>query len=466
MPLIPLGTNDWSSAAENHQRFRLHNMYLTDNPTTPDGVSRVSRPTLTPFMTVGAGPIAGIWKQEGVLGGLWFIVSGDELFTYDETTGTLTDVDNVPGTGYCQFAGTADKVIIVRDGYAYFTDGATVGVVLMPDDVDPWTPNPAKVSSVATINSYFLLGVLDTQRFYWINPGDTDPDPLSFASAERIPDAIKSIHVISDEVWFVGASGPEVWSTTGDADLPFQRINGRVYSDGCIERDTSINVVFNSLPAIIWVTDTSSVVVAQGQITKISNESVEEVLKTATTLRAWFFRHNRHDFYVLTTDQFSVVFDLMKGSWAKWDTFNLLNWQAHLGLQSNGVAYAGDATTNQIWLLEEGFADGTLPVVREVSGTFDNFGARQFCNNVYARVNAGWSPSYGFEPVLEMRFSDDQGGSWSDYYSASLGDKGEYFTSVQFRSLGAIQRPGRTFEFRFSDFARFRLDYASINEMN
>lgn len=464
--LIPLGTNDWSSEAENHQRFRLHNMYLTDNPTTPDGVSRVSRPTLTEFMTVGSGPICGFWKQEGVLEGKWLVVSGEELFTYDEGLSVLTNLGSLPGTGYCQFAGTNDRVIVVRDGTAYSTDGITITVVIMPDDVDPWTPDFAKVGSVATINSYFILSVLDTQRFYWIDPGDTDPDPLSFASAERIPDAIKSVHVVSDEVWFVGASGPEVWSTTGDADLPFQRINGRVYSDGCVERDTSINVVFNSLPAIIWVTDTASVVVAQGQITKISNESVEEVLKTATTLRAWFFRHNRHDFYVLTTDQFSLAFDLVKGSWSKWDTFNLLNWQAHLGIQSNGVAYAGDSASDVIWTLEEGVSDGTLPVVREVSGTVDNFGARQPCSSVYARVNAGWSPTYGFEPALEMRFSDDQGGTWSDYYSASLGDRGEYFTNVQFRSLGVIQRPGRTFEFRFSDFARFRLDYASINEKN
>ncbi len=80
------------------------------------------------------------------------------------------------------------------------------------------------------------------------------------------------------------------------------------------------------------------------------------------------------------------------------------------------------------------------------------------------RVNAGWSPEYGFEPRLEFRWSDDQGATWSNYRSISLGDRGVYDKDTLVRSLGLIRRPGRNFEFRFSDLARFRLDYAAINE--
>lgn len=463
--LIPLGTSDWASETENYQRFKLHNMYLTTNPLAPDGVSRVSRPALTALTNVGTGPINGIWRQDSTLGGVWLVISGTELFAYNKTTGTSSKIGNVPGTGFCQFAGTTDRVLIVRDGVCYSTDGTALTVILMPDDVAPWAPAVAKVGSVATINSYFILSVLDTDQFYWINPGQTDPDPLSFANAERIPDDIKSVHVISDEIWFVGASGPEVWSVTGDANLPFQRINGRVYSDGCAFRDTSINIVYQGLPAIIWVTDTRSVVIAQGQITKVSDESVEENLKSATNLRAWTFRHNRHDFVVFTCEEFSLVLDLDNGSWAKWDTYLLLNWQAHLGLQDGFDVYAGDSETNQIWTLTaDGISDGPNPIIREVSGAVDNQGKGVPCNNVFAKVNVGWSPVYGFEPVLELRWSDDQGGTWSNYAQAPLGDRGEYRTQVIFRSLGIINRPGRVFEFRFSDFAKFRLDYASMNE--
>lgn len=462
--IIPLGTDDWLSASENFQRFRLHNMYLTDNPSAPDGASRVSRPTLTPYINVGTGPIYGIWRQESTLNGDWFVVSGSELYRINNLTGAYTLLGPLVGTGFCQFTGSDVRIIIVRDGIAYSTDGATILPVIMPNDVPGYTPVRALVGSVAVINSFFILSVLNSQRFYWISPGDTNPNPLSFASAERVPDAIVSVHVVSDEIWFVGASAPEVWSTTGSDSAPFQRINGRVYSDGCAFRDTAINVVFNSMPAVMWVTDTRSVVVAQGQVAKISNPSVEELLRTATNLRAWFFRHNRHDFYVLTGEEFTIVYDLVRNSWSRWDTYLQDNWQAHLGLQSGFNVYSGDSITGDIWKLDEGISDNGNPVIREVSGTVDNEGKHLPCNNVFARVNAGWSPIYGFIPTLELRWSDDQGGTWSNYMSAPLGDKGTYNTDVVYRSLGLIFRPGRTFEFRFSDPARFRLDYASMNE--
>lgn len=462
--LIPLGTNDWASETENYQRFRLHNMYLTPNPLAPDGMSRVSRPTLTQLTTIGTGPICGMWRQESSLDGKWLVVSGVQLFSYNASVNVATSIGIIPGSGFCQFAGTLDRALIVRDGICYSTDGVTISTIVMPDDVDPYTPLPASVGSVRTINGYFLLSILDLDRFYWIAPGETDPDPLSYSTAERIPDSIKSMHIISDEIWFVGVSGPEVWSTTGDADAPFQRINGRVYSDGCAFRDTSLDIVYQGLPAAIWVTDTRSVVIAQGQITKVSNESVEETLKTGTNLRGWFLRHNRHDFYILTAEEFTLSLDLMNGSWAAWDTYGKTNWQAHLGLQAGYLCYAGDSVTNVIWSLEEGESDGDLPVIREVSGVVPNQEKSLSCTNVYAKVNVGWSPSYGFEPVLELRWSDDQGCTWSNYRQASLGDKGEYNTQVIFRSLGRVIRPGRVFEFRFSEFARFRLDYATMNE--
>lgn len=465
MSTLPLGTNDWQSAAENIQRLRLHNMYLVENPASPDQISRVSRPTLsTPVVTVGDGPIYGFWRQEATFDGDWLVVSDETLYRVDDATQAVTTIGSIPGTEFCQFAGTSDRAVIVRGGVAYSTDGAALTTVLMPDDVDPYAGSPAPVGSVAMINSTFLLSVEGIQRFYWINPGETDPDPLNFASAERLPDAIISISIIGDEIWFIGASGPEVWSSTGDADAPFQRVNGRVYSDGCISRDSAVSVTFNNLPATMWVTDTASVVIAQGQIKKVSNESVEEFLKEADDIRAWTFRHNRHDFYILTTDMFSLAFDLQKGTWSRWDTYELLNWRAHLGIQSRARSFAGDSQSGVIWQLEEGVLDDTLPVIREISGTVDNTGTHIQCSSLYVRVNAGWSPSYDLEPTLEMRWSEDQGVTWTDYFQTSLGAKGRYDQDVIYRSMGLIFRPGRTFEFRFSDPARFRIDYAVLNE--
>jgi hypothetical protein len=461
---IPLGIGDWESSSENISRLRLRNMYLTDNPQSPDGVSRVSRPTLTELATVGEGPGFGIWRQDASLNGDWLVVSDEILYRFNPTTLASTEIGSLPGDGYCQFAGTSDRVIIVRDGVAYSTDGVAITVVLLPDDVPGHEGAPAPVGSVATINSFFLLSVLDSQRFYWIEPGGVDPDPLHFASAERIPDSIESISILMDEIWFIGTAGPEVWSPANDPDLPFQRINGRVYSEGCASRDTVVQAVSNNLPCLIWVTATRSVVMAQGSVSKISSEAVEEKLKTATNLRAYPLRHNRHDFYVLTTDEFTYVFDIQRQEWGRWDSFMLENFRAHLGIMAGPVPYAVDSLSGRIWKLEEGLSDNGDSVIREVSGVVFNPGKNIKCSVVCVRVNAGWSPEYEYEPILELRWSDDQGSTWSNYVEISLGDKGEYYTDTIYRSLGLITRPGRNFEFRFSAPARFRIDYAVMNE--
>lgn len=453
--IIPLGTSDWQSAEESIARMRLRNMYLTDDPTSPDNLTRVMRPVLTTYATIGDGPIRGLWRQDGTFGGDWIVVSGDELYRFTPPSTSLL-IDSVSSDGYVQFAGSEDRVIAVIDGIAYSTDGATLTEVVMPDDLP--------VGSVAYINGYFLLSVLDDDKFFFIEPGETDPDPLSYMTAERSPDPIISINIIADEVWLLGSSGPEVWTATGNADLPFQRVSGRVYDDGCSSRDTAVAASVEGFPCLIWVTSAKAVVLAQGSPRRISTESVEELLRSATNLRAWAFRYNRHDFYILTADEFTLAFDLMKKTWSRWDSMGLDNFGGHFGLQTGSNVYAGDSDNGNLYSLAAGISDDGMAVICQIAGKVDVTGKPEPCWSVSAKVNSGWAPDTDTEPLLELRWSDDQGNTWSSYRSASLGLKGQYSKDVVFRSLGMLTRPGRVFEFRFSSLASFRLDYAVVNE--
>lgn len=460
MVSIPLGLGDWESVSQNLTRLKLRNMYVVPNPSSQDGVSRVSRPTLSVVSTIGSGPISQTWYRPNVLDGDALIVSGTELYRRLPNNDNLL-IGDLPGTGRADVAGTRlegnpDSVFIVRDGILYYTDGTAISVVAVPDD--------QLVSSVATLNNYFIVGILGSQKFYWIEPAAITIDPLNFASAERIPDPIIAISVIADEIWFLGLSGPEVWSPTGDADAPFQRVSGRVYNEGCFSRDTVVSTAINGLPALIWVTDTKAVVKAQGSPEKISNESVEELLKTADDLSSWFFRYNRHDFYLITSSAFTLVYDITMNIWAKWDTYLKNFWVPQCGYQMNSEVFAGSSEDGVLYRLEEGPADGDLPVVREVSGFLNTPVGSTLANEVIAYVNSGWSPVYGFDPTLELRWSDDMGATWSDYVAAGMGDKGEYTRSLSYRSLGVMRSPGRIFELRISDKVRFRLDYCTLNE--
>lgn len=453
---ISLGYAEGDSKNENLARIRLRNMYLTENRYSPDGLARLTRPTLTSIKDVNNVPVYGIWWQQGTFNDDWLVVIGETLYRVNSTL-DLTVIGSIPGTDICLFAGTSTRVIIIRNEVAYSTDGTSITSIIMPDD------RPA--GSVACIDNTFLIGVKDTQRFYWIFPGETDPDPLSFASAERTPDSVRSINVISDEIWFLGGTGVEVWQTTGDADAPYLRIAGRVYTEGCIDPATAYTASAGGYPCLIWVTEKRAVMLAQGNPTRISSKSVEEALKTSTRFRAWGFRWNQHDFYVLTCDEQTLVYDLESKVWSTWDSYGFDNWRAHLGIQIGERVFAGDSVQGKLWELSDDFSDSGEKVVREISGFVLSQAAHEQCSSVNVRINAGWPPGYEHTPVLEIRWSDDYGFSWSDYFSVPMGKKGAYEYDVTYRSLGSFERPGREFEFRFSDIAKFRIDYATMNEV-
>ena len=208
-----------------------------------------------------------------------------------------------------------------------------------------------------------------------------------------------------------------------------------------------------------------AIIIQQGEFNAELTKLVEELLRKATNLRAWGFRHNRHDFYVLSSDTFTLAYDLKTHKWSRWDSFGKPYFRAHLGVQLGGAVYGADAAGNSIWQLVEGYDDDGLTVVREVTGGLAMTSLQNTpLSTMAVKVNAGWSRTYGIEPFLEIRWSDDLGFTWSDYYQVGMGMTGEYKTDLRLRSLGQMQRPGREFEFRFSHPARFRLDYAVVNE--
>lgn len=456
MSIIPLGAGDWELPSEDISRIKVRNMYLIDSPISPDGISRITRPSLTAFQDINSDPVMGVWRQAGSINGRWLIVLGEVLYSRDEN-GFVTEVGDLPGTGYCDFATDKTRVLVARDGLAYFTDGLTLDPVAMPDDLP--------VGSVAGINDYFLLSIQASDLFYWIKPAETTVDPLDFATAERTPDPIAAVRVIFDEIWFAGESGPEVWSTTGNSDAPFQRINGRVYSEGCESFATVATVLKDSLPALIWVTPQRSVVMAQGQVGKISSLSVEGLLDGAENLRAWAFRTKKSDFYVLTTDEFTLVYDIQRKQWYRWDSYDLGYWRSHLGIQEGPNVYAGDALTGRLWKLDtNGFDDTDTPIVKEVTGLVLNPGDPKPCYAVNIHVNSGWSDGYEEPEPLELYVSDNLGATWSSAIQCPMGADGEYENEVEFRSLGNMTQPGRAFRFRHTGLTKLRIDYATVNE--
>lgn len=138
------------------------------------------------------------------------------------------------------------------------------------------TPDDVGIVSVTTIASFVIAVVSQSQRFFWINPGETTIDPLNFASAESLPDQIISAMTVADQFWLFGQSSTEAWVPTGDPDVPFQPVRGRAFSRGIVEGTA---VKLND--TVIVVGDDGVVYAVGGSVRRISSHGIEEKIRVA-----------------------------------------------------------------------------------------------------------------------------------------------------------------------------------------
>lgn len=447
MSEIKLAAGYWDLASQKTDRLRLHNMIVGENKASPTGNTYRGRAGSVAYDNLGAGPIRKMYRQQGTLGGAFLTVSDDHLFV------GATDMGFVGSEGV-NFASSDDRAVVVASGQAWRTDGVTLDLIVMPDDVPGYEGDPAPVSSVRYINGFFLLSVTGTQRFYWIQPGENNPDALDFASAERIPDYIISIALSGDEIWMLGGEGEEVFAVTTDTDAPFQSIIGRAYSAGCADIDSVSEVG----TVLAWVSKQRTIVVAQGSPQPISDDAIAEILYGEASFKAWNFQLGGHSYYVLTTPSITLVFDFNPQKWYRWSSYERDAWRLITGAQMGEIVVAGDSESGALSRL--GFdlnTDAGDIVIREVSGTIDVLGDPLPCKSVTIRTTVGYGGT------LELRWSDDQGKTFSAWRQIPLGGTGHYSTDAIARSLGIINRPGRSFVWRYSGDSPWRVDYAEMN---
>lgn len=144
--------------------------------------------------------------------------------------------------------------------------------IAMPDD--------AGVISCAVISSHVVVvpaqGEGINGRFYWIDPGELEVNPLNFATAERSPDPISGVVVFGDQFWLPGLSTVEPWYFTGNPDAPVQRMQGVVFDRGAWP-GTAIQVK----DCMIIVSEEGAVFQIQGGTERISSPDIEERIRKA-----------------------------------------------------------------------------------------------------------------------------------------------------------------------------------------
>jgi hypothetical protein len=169
--------------------------------------------------------------------------------------------------------------------------------------------------------------------------------------------------------------------------------------------------------------------------------------------KAWAFTFDGHVFYVLHfADRPSLICDLTTGQWHAWYTSERVEldtpdegfWNMFRGIMWRGKMIAADYGLPVVWEVdpESGVDHGSEFIERAVSGFMPLRGSdsvRQGFMRVTARKEVGASGS-----VVRMRFSDDRGKTWSQWYETALGQGSQH--RIEYRSLGRVRAPGRLWE--------------------
>ena len=446
MPDIPLGRSAYERSRGNLPRLPVVNYIAEKSPTEKGGVTYQSRRGKSQESVVGTGPVRAIYQEDGVLSGVRIVVSAGLIYADGVQIGVVN------GSAPVSIAGNSTQILIASGSTLYRYDGTTYGAVSFPDG--------ANVSRVAYLAGYFLAVRAGTQRVYFSALGQGNLwDGLDYFAAENEPDMLVDMLVANDLLVLIGTRSTEFFIRTGQADLPFQSVQQRVFEYGAIAAGCAVTADNTHF----WIGDDGIFYRAGNVPEPVSDDGHTADILASGSWSVFLVRDERHKLICIRLDTKTLVFNITSGLWSEFSSIGRVNWRVAC---ANG-ALMGDDETGHIWEFG-GYLDAGQPIERRISAGFVVDGGTVPVRNVRLRHDVGQTDfltgEYD-EPIMEARFSDDGGQTYTGWLQASMGRQGEYRTMIEWRALGAASFPGRIFEFRTTAPVSSRITGALINEM-
>lgn len=306
-------------------------------------------------------------------------------------------------------------------------------------------------TQVIWIDGYLILIVKNSNQFYVSAWNGSTFDPLDFATSEGNPDNIVGMISLNRDLWLFNTQSIEVFTNTGNADFPFERVQSGYIDTGCAA-GFSVAKIAN---VVFWLgrdaTGTGIVYAAQGlNPQRISTHAIESAIagySDISSARAYTYQKEGHSFYVLNFAEATWVYDLTTKLWHERAYLNDGVLERHrvetLGYLPNlDLFICGDYESNKIYAQKENvFTDNGQEIKRlrscpHLSGEDLN---NIFHEKLQIDLETGIGldgDAQGSDPKIMMRSSDDGGHTWSNEKEASLGSLGNYKTRAIWRRLG------------------------------
>lgn len=486
---------------------RCVNLYpeLIESGTPKEGQVAYLRSTdgLEKLFEVGAGPIRCIEINSK---GMALIISGDKCYqaynfgagwetllatpdSLDTTSGIVVSATSDPGyetrTVFVDGINSYAQQQSVGGGSNGFKKFATLGF------------EPVRnATHVAFIDGYFVFNQKNTNVFLASEYSSLSVDPLSFASSEGDPDKIMGLIAVNRQLWIMNEKSTEVWATSGNADFPFERIQGGFIEKGCLARYS----IAKAAGIVFWLDNNGSVQMAFGLSPKrVSTHAIEAAIASyadRTAATSFAYEKDGHVFYVINFAETSWCYDATTGMWHERvytdDNGYLLRHRAdvcgktnayqlevvHVDAQNiptyreysntQGQVLVGDYQNNCVYRLRSDvYEDNGQIITRLRSSPYVANGGQNIFHNsleLNLRVGVGLdgaAPIQDADPHIMMRFSDDSGRTWSNERLAGLGKIGEFLKRVIFRRLGKSR--SRIYEVKYTGKTPFTILSADIN---
>jgi hypothetical protein len=353
-------------------------------------------------------------------------------------------------------ANLSTKVSMTDNGtYLAIADGEKMYYLNLDTDtlitVDTGLAQPVMVKYLA---QRFISFSRDTNQYSWSNAGPTGVLTWSgaFASAEGSADKITCIATTQGDLFLGGPRSYEVHTVTKDNDAPFRRVKGSFTNIG-VEAPDSVAEIADT---IFWLGSSSAgsnqVFMLQGynavpvSDNAITHELSESVLQDAVGF-AW--QERGHTFYgcTLPTSNKTLVYDVGEQSWHHRGTRNRNSnsddmWEPQYMQWAWGKIICGGATEpSLLWLDPEAHDEYDGRVMRRLHRSPQY---RQDMSPVIwdyfeldAQSGVGLTAvGQGHDPLVMLRYSDDEGREWSDVLPESLGKVGQYGIRPKWPNLG------------------------------
>lgn len=394
----------------------------------------------------------------------------DTANTLGTTSGRIIAATSDPGESQITVFVDGDKA------YLYKQDATDPeGVYGKFGKFEDWGYQPVlNATHVSFLDGFFIFNEKDTNIFKVSGYQSLDVDPLDFASAEGDPDKIMGHIVCNRMLYLMNEKSTEVWASSGNADFPFERIQGGFIEKGCSARYS----IAKAGGFVFWLDDAGSIQMAEGLSPKrISTNAIENEIKSysdRSTATGYAYTDGGHVFYVINFAAASWTYDVKTGVWHERAFMNangdLEPHRAYCLAQSTyyNTIFVGDRELNKVYALDSATKDDDGAEIKRLRSSpyVSNGGVNVFHHEINFDLETGVgldgdAAIQDANPEVMLRYSDDNGRSWSNERRAYLGKIGEFAKRVIFRRLGKSRQ--RVYELSYTGKTDFTILGANID---